>query len=78
MSQSLIKEIHCKQTKIPVVTSSNDGHPEFSVGFTSTDIQQLHQYLIKQGVVVDDMQEDNEHYLFHLFDPSGNKLQAHW
>jgi catechol 2,3-dioxygenase-like lactoylglutathione lyase family enzyme len=54
------------------------GEPEFSVGFTSPDINQLRQKLIDYGVSVDEMKEDNGHYYFHFFDPSGNKLQVHW
>ncbi|CAG7644820.1 VOC family protein [Paenibacillus allorhizosphaerae] len=57
---------------------NKDGLPEFSIGFTSPDIHQLRQYLSEQGVAVDEMKEDNGHFYFHFFDPSGNKLQAHW
>ncbi|TMV48902.1 VOC family protein [Paenibacillus mesophilus] len=55
-----------------------DGRAEFSVGFTSPDIHNFRDHLIGQEVEVDEMKEDNGHYFFHFFDPSGNKLQAHW
>jgi hypothetical protein len=55
-----------------------NGQSEFSIGFTSPNIQRLREVLIEQGVKVDDMQEENGHFFFHFFDPSGNKLQAHW
>jgi catechol 2,3-dioxygenase-like lactoylglutathione lyase family enzyme len=55
-----------------------EGTPEFSVGFTSPDINNFWDYLIEQDVQVDDMQEEDGHYYFHFYDPSGNKLQAHW
>jgi hypothetical protein len=55
-----------------------DGRPEFSVGFTSPDIHNFRDHLIGQGVEVDEMKEDSGHNFFHFFDPSGNKLQAHW
>lgn len=54
------------------------GSPEFSVGFTCQDITNFREYLIKQGVQADPMQEEDGHYYFHFCDPSGNKLQAHW
>jgi hypothetical protein len=38
----------------------------------------LRQQLIEQGVEVDEMKEDNGHFYFHFYDPSGNKLQVHW
>jgi catechol-2,3-dioxygenase len=57
---------------------TKDGLPEFSVGFTSPEIQKLRQNLIERDVEVDEMKEDNGHFFFHFFDPSGNKLQAHW
>lgn len=50
---------------------------EFSVGFTTSKIEELHNYFSEKGVKVDDLQEDNGHYFFHFFDPSGNKLQVH-
>jgi hypothetical protein len=55
-----------------------EGTPEFSVGFTSPDIHNFREYLNELGVQVDAMQEDDGHYYFHFYDPSGNKLQAHW
>ena len=55
-----------------------DGRPEFSVGVTSPDIQKFRDHLIGKGVEVDEMKEDNGHFYFHFFDPSGNILQAHW
>ncbi|XEC94176.1 VOC family protein [Paenibacillus tarimensis] len=57
---------------------SRNGESEFMIGFTSPHIHQLRESLIEQGVKVDDMKEDNGHYFFHFYDPSGNKLQAHW
>jgi hypothetical protein len=55
-----------------------EGIPEFSVGFTSPDIHNFRDYLEEQDVQVDAMQEEDGHYYFHFYDPSGNKLQAHW
>jgi catechol 2,3-dioxygenase-like lactoylglutathione lyase family enzyme len=55
-----------------------EGTPEFSVGFTCPDIHGFRDCLIKRGVQVDHMQEEEGHYYFHFYDPSGNKLQAHW
>lgn len=55
-----------------------EGSPEFSVGFTCPDIHNFREYLIEQGGLVEPMQEDDGHYYFHFYDPSGNKLQAHW
>lgn len=55
-----------------------NGSPEFSVGFTSSEIHILRQQLIEKGVEVDEMKEDNGHFYFHFYDPSGNKLQVHW
>jgi len=57
---------------------SVDGQAEFSIGFSSPEIHRLRQHLSEQGVTVDEMKEDNGHFYFHFFDPSGNKLQAHW
>lgn len=54
------------------------GSPEFSVGFTCQDIHNFREYLIKQGAQADPMEEEDGHYYFHFYDPSGNKLQAHW
>jgi catechol 2,3-dioxygenase-like lactoylglutathione lyase family enzyme len=51
---------------------------EFSIGFTSPNIHRLREVLIEQGVEVDEMKEEDGHFFFHFFDPSGNKLQAHW
>lgn len=55
-----------------------EGFPEFSVGFTCADIHSFREYLIEQGSPVEPMQEADGHYYFHFYDPSGNKLQAHW
>ncbi|MBP1994861.1 VOC family protein [Paenibacillus eucommiae] len=55
-----------------------NGTPEFSVGFTCPDIHDFRDYLREEGVQVDAMQEEGGHYYFHFYDPSGNKLQAHW
>jgi catechol 2,3-dioxygenase-like lactoylglutathione lyase family enzyme len=55
-----------------------EGSPEFSVGFTCSDIHNFREYLIEQGSPVELMQEEDGHYYFHFYDPSGNKLQAHW
>ncbi|WP_261129707.1 VOC family protein [Bacillus sp. Marseille-Q3570] len=54
-----------------------NGQAEFSVGFTTADIQALHNDLADQGIKVDEIHEDNGHSYFHFFDPSGNKLQVH-
>jgi catechol 2,3-dioxygenase-like lactoylglutathione lyase family enzyme len=55
-----------------------EGAAEFSVGFTSPDIHNFREYLIEQDVQVDAMQDEDGHNYFHFYDPSGNKLQAHW
>ncbi len=56
-----------------------EGRPEFSVGFTCSDIYHFREYLIEQGGQVEPMQEEEEgHCYFYFYDPSGNKLQAHW
>jgi len=55
-----------------------EGKPEFSVGFTCPEIHNFREYLIEQTVQVEPMQEEDGHYYFHFYDPSGNKLQAHW
>lgn len=54
-----------------------NGQVEFSIGFTTSNINKLHTYLTNQHVKVDEIQEDNGHNYFHFFDPSGNKLQVH-
>src|SRR5690606_4415938 len=54
------------------------GKPEFSVGFSCPDIHAFRAYLVDQGVETEPMQEEDGHYHFHFYDPSGNKLQAHW
>ncbi|MFD1738879.1 VOC family protein [Bacillus salitolerans] len=54
------------------------GEPEFSIGFTSSNLTEFHQHLKKHNVIVEDIKEDNGHSYFHFYDPSGNKLQAHW
>jgi catechol 2,3-dioxygenase-like lactoylglutathione lyase family enzyme len=55
-----------------------EGTPEFSVGFTCPDIHRFREYLIEQGVRAESMQEEGGHFYFYFYDPSGNKLQAHW
>jgi catechol-2,3-dioxygenase len=57
---------------------TKNGQLEFAVGFTSPNIHHLRERLIEHGVKVDDMKEDNGHFLFCFFDPNGNKLQVHW
>lgn len=54
------------------------GNPEFAVGFTCADIHGFRDYLIGEGTSVEEMHEEDGHYYFCFFDPSGNKLQAHW
>ncbi|WP_010095009.1 VOC family protein [Ornithinibacillus scapharcae] len=54
-----------------------NGHPEFSVGFTTTRIRELHSYLAERDVRVEPIQEDQGHNFFCFYDPSGNKLQVH-
>jgi len=54
-----------------------NGQPEFSVGFTTSRIKDLHNHLSHNGVQVEPIQEDNGHHLFYFYDPSGNKLQVH-
>lgn len=54
------------------------GKPEFSVGFSCPDIHTFREYLIDRGVETEPMREEDGHYHFHFYDPSGNKLQAHW
>jgi catechol 2,3-dioxygenase-like lactoylglutathione lyase family enzyme len=55
-----------------------DGKTEFSVGFTCPDIHRFRDFLIEHNVFVEPMQEDEGRHYFHFYDPSGNKLQAHW
>jgi len=55
-----------------------DGNLEFSIGFASAQIHKLYEHLIKHEVKVDEMKEEEGHYYFHFYDPSGNKLQVHW
>ena len=55
-----------------------DGMPEFSVGFTCREIHRFRNDLIEQGVEVEALQEESGHYYFYFYDPTGNKLQAHW
>ncbi|MDQ1909688.1 VOC family protein [Paenibacillus sp. GD4] len=55
-----------------------DGSPEFSVGFTCPDIHRFREHLVRHDVSVELMQEEGDHFYFHFYDPSGNKLQAHW
>jgi catechol 2,3-dioxygenase-like lactoylglutathione lyase family enzyme len=54
-----------------------NGHLEFSIGFTTSKIAEMHQQLIEQGVHVESILEDNGHDYFFFYDPSGNKLQVH-
>lgn len=54
-----------------------NGQPEFSVGFTTSRIKDLHSHLTTNGVQVEPIQEDNGHHYFYFYDPSGNKLQVH-
>ena len=54
-----------------------DGQPEFSVGFTTSDIHQLYDYLAGKGVKLESIEEEEGHQFFHFYDPSGNKLQVH-
>ncbi|WP_226577585.1 VOC family protein [Halobacillus litoralis] len=51
--------------------------PEFSIGFTTSNIQEFYDYLVSQGVKVESIEEDAGHHFFHFYDPSGNKLQIH-
>ncbi|MCZ8537704.1 VOC family protein [Paenisporosarcina quisquiliarum] len=53
------------------------GQAEFSVGFTTTNINELYEYLVSQDVKVESIQEDEGHQFFHFYDPNGNKLQVH-
>ncbi|WP_219834137.1 VOC family protein [Paenibacillus sp. R14(2021)] len=55
-----------------------EGAPAFSVGFTCPDIHEFREYLIEQGARADSMEEEAGHFYFCFYDPSGNKLQAHW
>ena len=55
-----------------------DKDHEFSIGFTSPELSKFHQHLINNQVKVDHIKEDDGHFYFHFYDPSGNKLQAHW
>ena len=52
--------------------------PAFSIGFTSPKLAKFHTHLIKNGVKVEDIKEDNGHAYFHFYDPNGNKFQVHW
>lgn len=54
-----------------------NGHPQFSVGFTTSRIRELHTYLTTKDVQVEEIQEDQGHHFFYFYDPSGNKLQVH-
>lgn len=54
-----------------------DGQPEFSVGFTTANIDKLYEYLVSQGVKVETIEEDEGHQFFYFYDPNGNKLQVH-
>ncbi|URM34822.1 VOC family protein [Cytobacillus firmus] len=55
-----------------------ENEQEFSIGFTSPNLSEFHQYLIDHQVKVEDIKEDNGHAFFHFYDPNGNKLQVHW
>ncbi|WP_341357571.1 VOC family protein [Rossellomorea sp. y25] len=55
-----------------------DHEPEFSIGFTSPELSEIHQHLMDHQVKVEDIKEDNGHAFFHFYDPNGNKLQVHW
>lgn len=57
---------------------TKNGEVEFSVAFASPEIQAFHKHLTQQGVLVDEIKEENGHSYFHFFDPSGNKFQVHW
>ncbi|MGP4062463.1 VOC family protein [Halobacillus sp. H74] len=54
-----------------------NGQTEFSVGFTTSNLNNLYEYLISQDVNVEPMEEDEGHQFFHFYDLSGNKLQVH-
>lgn len=54
-----------------------DGQAEFSVGFTTPNINELYEYLLSQDVKVESIQEDGGHQFFCFYDPNGNKLQVH-
>ncbi|WP_173918647.1 VOC family protein [Halobacillus sp. Marseille-Q1614] len=54
-----------------------DGQPEFSVGFTTSSIKELYEYLVSQDVKVESIEEDEGHQFFYFYDPNGNKLQVH-
>jgi catechol 2,3-dioxygenase-like lactoylglutathione lyase family enzyme len=51
--------------------------PEFSIGFTTSEIEKLHKHLSDHGIEVDEIQMDNGHHFFYFYDPTGNKLQVH-
>ncbi|MGB3262107.1 VOC family protein [Paenisporosarcina sp.] len=53
------------------------GQAEFSVGFTTSNINELYEYLVSQDVKVESIQEDEGHQFFYFYDPNGNKLQVH-
>lgn len=52
--------------------------PAFSIGFTSPELLNFHNHLLKNQVRVEEIQEEKGHAYFHFYDPSGNKLQVHW
>lgn len=54
-----------------------NGQPEFSVGFTTSRIMELHDHLKNKGVEVEPIQVDHGHQYFCFYDLSGNKLQVH-
>ncbi|TGB00744.1 VOC family protein [Halobacillus salinus] len=56
---------------------TKDGQAEFSVGFTTPDIERLYDHLVSNDVRVEAIQEDDGHQFFHFYDPTGNKLQVH-
>ncbi|RSD26873.1 VOC family protein [Mesobacillus subterraneus] len=56
---------------------TKNGQPEFSVGFSTSKIKELHDHLKNKGVEVEPIQKDHGHHYFCFYDPSGNKLQVH-
>lgn len=54
-----------------------DDQEEFSIGFTTLNINELYEYLVSQDVKVESIQQDEGHQFFYFYDPSGNKLQVH-
>ena len=54
-----------------------DEQEEFSVGFTTPNINELYEYLVSHDVKVESIQQDEGHQFFYFYDPSENKLQVH-